>query len=337
MQNDFYIGTLRQKKYTRKGINGKDMRVDTEEQLVFENVHDPIVDTRTFLYAQEQLKQRSKSNYRGEKKYATDYSGVLFCGDCGSPMFSMSRPDLAPAYTCGTYHRRGRKGCTSHHIRVDQLDELLRRYIRRVQENSVAMRQQLKDAIADQPDREEQIGLTMENLDQQLQSAKEQLKTIYKRKVLDSMGKSESEAAIITEAYADIEKELTGRIEGLEKQLLETNDRRNMLLETNRKAKTVMDVFENILRKPKLDRRDIGLIVERITVYEGRVCIRLRSDVDTLLRLDTPTAGEDTVNFPHDSKDIVITQKSAKRADKVFTVNVIQQRRTAAFSFSNAI
>ena len=323
LQNDFYIGTLRQKKYTRKGINGKDMRVDTEEQIVFENVHDPIVDTRTFLYAQEQLKQRSKSNYRGEKKYATDYSGVLFCGDCGSPMFSMSRPDLAPAYTCGTYHRRGRKGCTSHHIRVDQLDELLRRYIRRVQDNSTAMLQQLKAAIADQPDREEQIGLTMENLDRQLQSAKEQLKTIYKRKVLDSMGKSESEAAIITEAYADIEKELTGRIEGLEKQLLETNDRRNMLLETNRKAKTVMDVFENILRKPKLDRRDIGLIVERITVYEGRVCIRLRSDVDALLRLDTPTAGEDTVNFPHDSKDIVITQKSAKRADKVFTVNVI--------------
>ncbi len=323
LQNDFYIGTLRQKKYTRKGINGKDMRVDSEEQIVFENVHNPIVDTRTFLYAQEQLKQRSKSNYRGEKKYATDYSGVLFCGDCGSPMFSMSRPDLAPAYTCGTYHRRGRKGCTSHHIRVDQLDELLRRYIRRVQDNSAAMLQQLKAAIADQPDREEQIGLTMENLDQQLQSAKEQLKTIYKRKVLDSMGKSESEAAIITEAYADIEKELTGRIEGLEKQLLETNDRRNMLLETNRKAKTVMDVFENILRKPKLDRRDIGLIVERITVYEGRVCIRLRSDVDALLRLDTPTAGEDTINFPHDSKDIVITQKSAKRADKVFTVNVI--------------
>lgn len=38
----------------------------------------------------------------------------------------MSRPDLAPAYTCGTYHKRGLKGCTSHHIRVDVLDTVLK-------------------------------------------------------------------------------------------------------------------------------------------------------------------------------------------------------------------
>ena len=30
------------------------------------------------------------------------YSGFLFCGDCGSPMFAMSRSDMRPAYTCGT-------------------------------------------------------------------------------------------------------------------------------------------------------------------------------------------------------------------------------------------
>ena len=101
--NDFYVGTLRQKKYTRKGINGKDVRVNDDDQIVIENAHNAIIDTKTFAYAQEQLKLRSKNNYRGEKKYATDYSGFLFCGDCGSPMFSMSRPDLAAAYTCGTY------------------------------------------------------------------------------------------------------------------------------------------------------------------------------------------------------------------------------------------
>ena len=79
--------------------------MDEEEHIVIENAHTPIIDARTFAYTQEQLKLRSRSNYRGEKKYATDYSGFLYCGDCGAPMFSMSRPDLKPAYqTCPPHH-----------------------------------------------------------------------------------------------------------------------------------------------------------------------------------------------------------------------------------------
>ena len=35
------------------------------------------------------------------------YSGFLSCGDCGSPMFAMSRQDLRDAYRCGGYHKRG--------------------------------------------------------------------------------------------------------------------------------------------------------------------------------------------------------------------------------------
>ena len=42
-------------------------------------------------------------------------------------MFAMSRRELRPAYLCGTYHRRGRAGCSSHHICTDKLDELLER------------------------------------------------------------------------------------------------------------------------------------------------------------------------------------------------------------------
>ncbi|MCD8108506.1 MAG: recombinase family protein [Clostridiales bacterium] len=109
LSNDFYIGTLREWKYTRTNINGTDKKLDDAENIVFENHHPPIVDVREFMKAQQQRQARTRSNYRGVKKYDTNYSGFLFCGDCGSPMFSMSRPDLAPAYICGTYHKRGKK------------------------------------------------------------------------------------------------------------------------------------------------------------------------------------------------------------------------------------
>ena len=333
LPNDFYIGTLRQGKYSRKGINGVDQRVDDTDHIVIENAHTPIVDTKTFLFAQEQLRQRSTSNYRGEKKYATDYSGYLFCGDCGSPMFSMSRPDLKAAYVCGTYHRRGRSGCTSHHVHVERLDELLKRYVAVIRDNSADMLAELETALRRQPDHEEQIGLAIENLERQLSDAKAQLKNLLKRKLIDTMGKDPDAAAIIDETYMELEQELTHRIKGLERQIDDNIDHRNRLLQTNRAAKTVLDVFDSILQKPHLDKRDIGLIVERITVYEGtdpeqnaRIDIQLKADIDGLLQNGLKVV--DNGNFNSDIENILnspIVQRATHQKDKVFDVNVISE------------
>lgn len=322
LKNDFYIGTLRQRKYTRKGINGKDVKLGNEENIVIENAHEPIVDGKTFAYTKEQLRLRSKGNYRGEKKYATDYSGFMFCGDCGSPMFSMSRPDLSPAYTCGTYHKRGLKGCTSHHIRVDVLDRLLKEFILRVRDNCKGMIDELQKTIDEQPEREEQLGATVESIETQLNEAKAKLKALYKEKMLIDAGLSDAKSRTKAALYDEMEEELLTRIEMLEKQFGDVNNMRNNMITANRKAKTVIEVFDGVLKKEKLDKRDIGLIVEKITVFEDHLNVRLKSDVDELLSLEDT---EHTVNFKSGSKDIAVTQKSAKRADKVFTVNVIRE------------
>ena len=141
LDNDFYIGTLRQGKYTRTKINGRDVRRDEDQQIVIEHHHQAIIDYRTFATTRALREKRSTCHYRGVKKYDNTYSGFLVCGDCGAPMFAMSRRELRPAYTCGTYHRRGRSGCTSHHIRTDKLDELLKSYVRQVMDHSSEMLQ----------------------------------------------------------------------------------------------------------------------------------------------------------------------------------------------------
>ena len=322
LKNDFYIGTLRQRKYTRKGINGKDVKLGDEDNIVIENAHEPIVDGKTFAYTKEQLRLRSNGNYRGEKKYATDYSGFMFCGDCGSPMFSMSRPDLSPAYTCGTYHKRGLKGCTSHHIRVDVLDRLLKEFILRVRDNCKGMIDELQKTIDEQPEREEQLGATVESIETQLNEAKAKLKVLYKEKMLIDAGLSDAKSRTKVALYDEMEEELLTRIEMLEKQFGDVNNMRNNMITANRKAKTVIEVFDGVLKKEKLDKRDIGLIVEKITVFEDHLNVRLKSDVDELLSLEDT---EHTVNFKSGSKDIAVTQRSANRADKVFTVNVIRE------------
>ncbi|MEI3085742.1 MAG: recombinase zinc beta ribbon domain-containing protein [Oscillospiraceae bacterium] len=148
IDNDFYIGTLRQGKYTRRKINGADVKQDASDHKVFEHHHQEIVDYRTFATARALREERSTSHYRGVKINDNVYSGFLFCGDCGSPMFAMSRRDIRDAYRCGEYHRRGRKACTSHHIRVDKLDELVKDYVRKVKENSAQMLDRLNADLA---------------------------------------------------------------------------------------------------------------------------------------------------------------------------------------------
>lgn len=330
LENDFYIGTLRQHKYQRTKINGSDAKVAEDEHIVFEKHHPAIIDDRTFFYTQEQLKQRSTSNYRGIKKYDTAYSGYLFCGDCGSPMFSMSRADLAPAYTCGTYHKRGLKGCTSHHTRVDFLDGVLKDYIRLVRANCTNMIEKLEQSIATEADAVKENENIIDILQDKLETAKEELKAAKKRKIKDILKRPDDEA-LIEETYAEIEQELTERIYGLENQIKSNSDKRNAIIEVNRAAKTVFEVFDNILNKEKLDKIDISLIVDRITVYDSNTIeVKLKADITHLLEYGTLPGEEIAANFKCDSidnstKSAQYSLSASRRKTKVYTVNVISE------------
>ena len=176
LDNDFYIGTLRQGKYTRAKINGKEIKRNDDEHIVIENHHQAIIDYRTFAITRALREKRSRSNYRGVKINDNVYSGFLQCGDCGSPLFAMSRSDLAPAYTCGTYHRRGLKGCTSHHIRVDKLDELLKSYVRKLADGSAAMLAQLNEELKRETEQVAETEQSADNLAAVLADLTEELK-----------------------------------------------------------------------------------------------------------------------------------------------------------------
>lgn len=322
LDNDFYIGTLRQGKYTRAKINGKDVRRDDGEQIVIENHHQAIIDYRTFATTRALREKRTRSNYRGIKKYDNAYSGFLICGDCGAPMFSMSRPDLAPAYTCGTYHRRGRAGCTSHHIRVDKLDELMRLYIRRVMNGSAAMIEQLNADLAQEDNQVVETEQSADNLAELLDELTEELKVTKRQRIREIMKHPENEASI-EELYEEMETELQGKIDGLKHQIDLLSDRRNTIIEANRTAKTALEVFDDLLHKPKMERNDLELMIEKIDVFEDHLEVHLQADIDELLHC---TAEENVVNFNsgiESAEKCRIVQCSRNQKDKTFDVSVI--------------
>ena len=344
LDNDFYIGTLRHGKFTRVKINGTDRKLDEREHRVFEHHHQEIIDYRTFATVRSLRESRSTNNYRGVKVNDNVYSGLLVCGDCGSPMFAMSRSDLAPAYTCGTYHRRGLKGCTSHHIRVETLDALVKDYVRKVRDNSSTMLERLNADLEKEQTDIAETKRAEENLEALLLDKQEELKATKRQRIRDMMKHPEQEE-LLEETYDELESELTQRIAGIQHQIEFASDKRNTIIRINRVAKTAMDVFHDILEQPALDRNDLNLMIEKIKVYEDHIEVQLKADIDSLLK--TGALPEDAANFKSGTENIELqsvgadahirpqvdegidpyetelVQSAKNREDKVFRVHVI--------------
>lgn len=310
LTNDFYIGTLRQGKYTRKKINGQDIKRDESDHIIFLKNHEPIIDYRIFATAQNGMKERTKSNYRGIKKYSNAYSGLMICGDCGSPMFPLSRNDLKEAYRCGEYHKRGLKGCTSHHIRVDTLDAIVKSYLQMVRDTSSEMIQKLQNTIAEEESQIQTTNNTLEQLEEMIADTRAEKKALIRQCARD-IARKPSQENDIQETYDELIAECDERIEGLENQIKMTYDKHNTVVSANRTAQLAIDLFDEILNKEKLEKNDLDLLIEKITIYEDHIHVRLKDDIDHILHSSNANLAKEQ------------NQQSKNTKDKKFAVSVI--------------
>lgn len=66
-------------------------------------------------------------------------------------------------------------------------------------------------------------------------------------------------------------------------------DKRNDIIRINRLAKTAIDIFNDILNKKSLDKKDLELIIDKIIVFEDRIHVKLKADIDILLKVGVVT------------------------------------------------
>lgn len=136
--------------------------------------------------------------------------------------------------------------------------------------------------------------------------------------------------AVLEETYDELEADLMRRIEGLQNQLEHVTDKRNTIIRANRAAKTAMEVFDDILTKPHLEKQDLELIIERIYVYEDHVEIKLKADIDTLLRKgeyplenENDDGGEGGGSGGGGTEPVSVVQSATHHADKVLSANIV--------------
>lgn len=316
--NDFYIGTLRTNKYSRRGINGTDKKVSEEKQFVFEDFHEPILTKELFYKAQtiHDSRKREKSHYRGTKKYDNDYTGLMKCGDCGAPMFSISNGKRKPAYYCGAYHNHGRSACTSHHILVSVLDDLVKQYIVMIKKNADKVIDYLNSELEKNRKKNANSNNSkgvLEALKQELDKTKNELKVTMQQKIRDIM-KSQDNREYIEEMYATMENELNNKITMLKSQIeLEekNNTDKQNIVQTKKDA---LKIFDDILEKDKLDKQDLETIIDCIYIYEDKIIIKLKSNIENILDIGS--------NLGISKQNITAIQKNKNHNDRKFFTTV---------------
>ena len=82
VSNPVYIGTMVGAKTVKPSFRRKERIINTKEnQIVVENMHEPIIDVETFNKCQI-LKEKFKHNR--ERKYDDIFKGLIYCKECGS-------------------------------------------------------------------------------------------------------------------------------------------------------------------------------------------------------------------------------------------------------------
>ena len=97
----------------------------------------------------------------------------------------------------------------------------------------------------------------------------------------------------------------------MENQIKMTYDKHNTVVSANRTAQLAIDLFDEILNKEKLEKNDLELLIEKITVYEDHIHIKLKDDIDHILHIGNADLEKEQ------------NQQSKNTKDKKFAVNIV--------------
>jgi hypothetical protein len=127
-----YTGcTVNFKTYTNS-IWGKKRRENpVENQAIFYNTHERIIEDDVFEKVQEIRQQRHRRTRTGRSSI---FSGLVYCADCGARMYYGSSNCHGPDqdfFDCAA-HRKNKEKCSGHFIRVKVLEQLVLKHVQLV-------------------------------------------------------------------------------------------------------------------------------------------------------------------------------------------------------------
>lgn len=274
-QNPTYLGHLVQLRTTTVSYkNHKVIKRPEEDMVIVRNTHEPLVSQEVWDKCREM--EASVSQGKKTKKGETmPLSGLMYCIDCGEKMRlgtnnttngskKLPRKYIRHNYQCGAYSRYGKYYCTSHYIKMKDINAIVLADVRSmaalaVDNENVARQQFLskKEKINSHQLAEEQRQLREDKF--RLSELEKLIPSIYEDKVL---GKIPEDVCVnLLEKYRAEQRELSEKVESLEARLNSAKQDENDVDEFIKRLKKYTDVQE-LTREMCLE------LIEYITVDE---------------------------------------------------------------------
>ena len=253
------------KTYSKSYKNKKRIDNDRENWVVFQDVHEAIIERAVYEQVQQKRgKIRKRRTNNGEHNM---FSGLLVCADCGSNLhfhFNQGNPEIK-YFNCSNY--KGNRGtCTStHYVRVDFLEEVVLGEIRRLTKFASLYEDEFVKAVIGHSQQAEQTDRKLKEKElKTLLARDEELDGLFERIYEDNVsGKlSNDRFAKMSRRYEDEQKELAEKIKKLRSEI-EKQSSRSM----------TTDMFIGLVRKytraRKLTPRMLNELVEKIEVFNA--------------------------------------------------------------------
>ena len=253
------------KTYSKSYKNKKRIDNDRENWVVFQDVHEAIIERAVYEQVQQKRgKIRKRRTNNGEHNM---FSGLLVCADCGSNLhfhFNQGNPEIK-YFNCSNY--KGNRGtCTStHYVRVDFLEEVVLGEIRRLTKFASLYEDEFVKAVIGHSQQAEQTDRKLKEKElKTLLARDEKLDGLFERIYEDNVsGKlSDDRFAKMSRRYEDEQKELAEKIKKLRSEI-EKQSSRSM----------TTDMFIGLVRKytraRKLTPRMLNELIEKIEVFNA--------------------------------------------------------------------
>ena len=253
------------KTYSKSYKNKKRIDNDRENWVVFQNVHEAIIERAVYEQVQQKRgKIRKRRTNNGEHNM---FSGLLVCADCGSNLhfhFNQGNPEIK-YFNCSNY--KGNRGtCTStHYVRVDFLEEVVLGEIRRLTKFASLYEDEFVKAVIGHSQQAEQTDRKLKEKElRTLLARDEELDGLFERIYEDNVsGKlSDDRFAKMSRRYEEEQKELAEKIKKIRSEI-EKQSSRSM----------TTDMFIGLVRKytraRKLTPRMLNELVEKIEVFNA--------------------------------------------------------------------
>mgnify|MGYP004671461441 FL=1 len=253
------------KTYSKSYKNKKRIDNDRENWVVFQDVHEAIIERAVYEQVQQKRgKIRKRRTNNGEHNM---FSGLLVCADCGSNLhfhFNQGNPEIK-YFNCSNY--KGNRGtCTStHYVRVDFLEEVVLGEIRRLTKFASLYEDEFVKAVIGHSQQAEQTDRKLKEKElRTLLARDEELDGLFERIYEDNVsGKlSDDRFAKMSRRYEDEQKDLSEKIKKLRSEI-EKQSSRSM----------TTDMFIGLVRKytraRKLTPRMLNELIEKIEVFNA--------------------------------------------------------------------